>query len=91
MIEFIKSFATSSGAVFKTIEEAQREELRLTLTTDEFIPAKGLFDILLERREQIVDILTMTPTSKPKARAIHGGRKPRKKESAPPSNENTKS
>lgn len=83
MIEFIKSFATSSGAVFKTIEEAQREELRVTLTTDEFIPARGLFDILMERREQIVDILTMTPTSKPKARAINGGRKPRKAKTDP--------
>ena len=28
--------------------------------------------------ERIIDILTTTPASKPKARAINGGRKPRK-------------
>ena len=79
MIQFTKSYKTDDNQVFGTIEEAQKHELE-TLLHDKGV-SKGevpsVAKLLIDRKDIIVDILTMTPSSKPKARSIHGGTKKR--------------
>ena len=76
MIEKTTAFMVGEK-VFPCIEEAQRHEiLNLLSCTEEVAGA------IMDHSEQIVDILTTTAASKPKARAINGGRKPRKAKSA---------
>jgi hypothetical protein len=41
-------------------------------------PRSDVAAMVLEQAESIIDILTTTPNSKPSARKINGGRKPRK-------------
>jgi hypothetical protein len=75
MIEFTKSYKTSTGEVFATITEAQQCEIGITLklSADDYVVAA-----IIANADKIVDILTTTPTSKPRARKANGGRKPRK-------------
>jgi len=85
MIEFTKSYRTADGEVFATIDEAKRHELELALAKINLNGApmsQHLGDVallILTAQEDIIDILTMTPNSKPKARSIHGGTKKRTK------------
>jgi len=84
MIEFTKSYKTADGQVFATIEEAKRHELILALKQINVPPASNLpYDdiatLVLTVQDEIVDILTMSPNSKPKARKINGGTKKRNK------------
>lgn len=63
--------------IFRTFEDAQRAELETVLK--EFLPeedraAKAAI-WLLERRGAFIDILTMTPRSRAKARKIDGATK----------------
>ena len=81
MIEFTKSYKTADGQVFGSIEQAQLHELD-TLMGD----VEGSLDCLtniskhlLKNKDILIDILTTTPNSKPKARSSHGGTKSRKK------------
>lgn len=88
MIEFIKSFAVSDGRVFANIKQAQQEEILLVIFKDSAQDAtdvqRSIAEQLVVHAEQIVDILSTTPTSKLKARALHGGRKPRKPKGGEP-------
>lgn len=82
MISFTRSYKTEDGQVFGTIEEAQTHELTVALDKhrsdfSDTNPAAAMAKILLKDKNVILDILTMTPNSKPKARAIHGGSKKR--------------
>lgn len=72
MIEFTKSYKTADGQVFGTIEEAQMHELgdALKLSSD-------IISGIMANKDIVIDILTMTPTSKPKARKVNGGTKKR--------------
>lgn len=85
MIEFTKSYKTSDGEVFGTIEEAQQHDLELVfkkLHTNLPVAADKASDFALAvvtAKDEIIDILTTTPNSKPKARSSHGGTKNRKK------------
>lgn len=84
MIEFTKSYKTTDGEVFATIEEAKRHELILALQTIKIPEASNISlddvaTLVLTVQEEVVDILTMTPNSKPKARKLHGGTKVRGK------------
>ena len=88
MIEFTKSYKTADGEVFATIEEAQMHEIEATLTklienlgpnAVKAFPAADAARMIVTEKEAIVDILTTTPNSKPKARSTHGGTKNRKK------------
>ena len=88
MIEFIKSYACSDGNVFATLKCAQEHELVLLLTPEiEAILAAGAPNVppiaaaraITKHADKVVDILTTTAKSRPKARRAHGGRKPRKK------------
>lgn len=85
MIEFTKSFATSDGKIFANINQAKKEEILLELYGNSGVSApdlaKEMAEMIVAKSDTIVDILTTTSTSKVKARAIHGGRKPRKTKS----------
>ena len=73
---------TSDGKTFTEWALAQSHEIGLLLS-DKLLPpsAEEAIDAILKHREALVDILTTTPNSLPKARAIHGGKKPRKAKS----------
>lgn len=60
---------------FPTIVEAQTSELATLLNE---VPISDVPGFLVRHSDQVVDILTMTPTSKPRARRINGGKKTRK-------------
>lgn len=79
MIEFTKSYKTSNGQVFGTIEEAQAHEIESLFNMNEvcLTSSATLTQFILKNKDKMVDILTTTPNSKPKARAIHGGTKKR--------------
>lgn len=85
MIEFTKSYKTADGSVFATIEEAKRHELIIALKQITLppgassLPYEDIATLVLTVQDEIVDILTMTPNSKPKARKLHGGTKARGK------------
>ena len=82
MIEFTKSYKTADGEVFATIELAKRHELilalkKINLPEGAEISMDDVATLVLTAQDEIVDILTMTPNSKPKARKMHGGTKNR--------------
>ena len=88
MIEFTKSYKTADGQVFGSIEAAQVHEVEATLTklitnlgpnAVKSFPAADVARMIVAEADTIVDILTTTPNSKPKARKINGGSKARKK------------
>lgn len=81
MIEFTKSYKTSDGQVFGTIEDAQVHELEILLDDDKFNATSHslIAQFLVSKKDSFLDILTTTPNSKPKARAINGGTKKRVK------------
>jgi len=87
MIESTKAFKTSDGKTHASLEDAKAHELELLLVGE---PSKLTGDVpsdvaatILENAERIVDILTTTATSKPRARKINGGSKPRKTKTPP--------
>ena len=84
MIEIVKGPVFKVGQqFFASIGEAQALELagvlvncrNPELTDDE---RSGIADHLIENRAAVIDILTMTKRSLPKARKINGGSKKRK-------------
>lgn len=77
MIEFTKAYKASTGETYATLEEAQRKELSGLLGIP-FGAADSPLEKILSNKEKVVDILSTTPTSKPRARSINGGRKKRK-------------
>lgn len=82
MIEFTKSFKCSDGTIVATLEEAQQNELANILAEEGMDAVSGqadaAADAVLKAKERVLDILTTTATSKPKARKINGGTKKRK-------------
>ena len=77
MIEFTKSYKTADGQVFGSIEDAQLHEVAHIFEKNPFTTAKEAAAIVLKNKTILIDVLTTTPTSKPKARATHGGTKSR--------------
>jgi hypothetical protein len=78
MIEKTVGFKVGNS-VFETLGDAKVQELTVLLA--ELAPECGTAQVarqLVDHQERVLDILTTTPESRPKARAIHGGKKPRK-------------
>ena len=75
MITRSTAFVTSDNETFATLEGAQGHELMLVLGCADDNP---VIPILLKNADRIIDILTTTPTSKPRARKANGGTKKRK-------------
>lgn len=83
MITFSKSYKTSDNQVFGSIEEAQLHEIetiiiKFPLFENNSATVPEIAKLIINNKDVIIDILTTTPNSKPKARAIHGGTKKRK-------------
>jgi len=72
MIQFTKSYKTTDGQVFGSIRDAQIHELLLAANLDQ-----KTAEYVLENKDKVIDILTTTPNSKPKARSVNGGSKKR--------------
>ena len=78
MIERALGFK-SGDRFFPFIEDAQRAELVKLFTGKIGAEAlEAVASFIVAQREEVVDILTTTPDSRPKARKIHGGKKERK-------------
>lgn len=75
MIQKKPCYTTDDGKVFASLEEAQRHEIIVLLKVDENL--HPMIDEIMANAPKIIDILTTTATSKPKARKVNGGRKPR--------------
>ena len=88
MIEFTRSFKTSDANVFSSLELAQKHEitrlLQDTIGTDKpsLTPIQAA-DIIVGNLAKVVDILTTTANSRPKARKQNGGTKARKPKVTP--------
>lgn len=81
MIERINAFKISSGEACATLEQAKLMELALLF--EKAKPADGpipefIAAVIMDNADAIIDILTTTATSKPRARKLHGGKKNRK-------------
>lgn len=88
VIEFTKAFKASDGNAYFTIQEAQGAELeQLFRTLPAAIDAADLSaevaSFVVENSDKIVDILTTTESSRPKARKANGGTKKRQSKSTP--------
>ena len=83
MIEFTKSYKTADGQVFGSIEDAQQHEVEALLLQLKGVSAgpvtSEIAGHILKNKAVLIDVLTTTPNSKPKARTTHGGFKNRKK------------
>lgn len=70
------------------IEDAQKAELiRLIVNKAATIPStictenvETVVDIIMDQKQQFIDVLTTKPDSRPKARKVNGGTKKRKSE-----------
>lgn len=78
MIEHANSFKVGDKC-FLTLEEAQKFELTKLIPVDNAGTVNIGPEWFLKNKDVIVDILTLTPNSKPKARKINGGTKVRGK------------
>lgn len=88
MIEFTKAFKTSDGETHASLEEAQKHELLLiygtTASDAEAVAREHFANVVMDNSDRIVDILTTTATSKPRARKVNGGSKQRKPKTPAP-------
>ena len=79
MIEFTKAYKTTDGQTHATLEDAKSHELTL-LFCDTRVPTDTEAHFILtvqENADRIIDILSTTATSKPRARKVNGGKKTR--------------
>lgn len=77
-IEFAKSYKTSDGMCHATLTAARAHELALLFGGKDGVAGFGIdyiIDVLVGNADKVVNILTMTERSRPKAR---GSKKPRK-------------
>lgn len=84
MIEKATAFKDSNGCIYPTLEEAQRAEISSILSGDETLSdiARQTYAhcaaVIVANQEKVIDILTTSESSRPKARKVNGGTKPRK-------------
>lgn len=80
MIEFTKAYKTSDGETFSELALAQRHEIELLIAPvgDGGYSVAQVAVLIRDLADKLVDILTTTPNSKPKARAANGGTKKRR-------------
>lgn len=78
MIRFEKLPVDSEGKPYATLEAAQVAEIYTVTGIIPDEPNRHVLATIVAHADEVVDVLTMTPTSKPRARAIHGGTKKRK-------------
>lgn len=76
MIERTNAFKVGDRS-FLTLADAQKHELLVLFDTGKIAVGMDFIDFILNNKTKIVDILTITPTSKVRARKVHGGTKKR--------------
>lgn len=87
MITKTCGYQSSDGMIHGSLVEAQKAELVILFkendpaTPDAPWDLNEIADWLVRHQQQAVDILTMKPSSKPRARKINGGTKARAKKS----------
>lgn len=76
MITPTKAYQTSDGKTHPTLDAAKTAELEIALLK----PGQTCITAadIVAQAEKVVDILTTGPESRPRARRVNGGRKPRK-------------
>lgn len=75
MIRVSPSFITSDDKSFVEFELAQEHELEILIESG---GTKNLAAYLVKNSDKVIDILTTKKGSRPGARSINGGKKPRK-------------
>lgn len=82
MIEFTNAFKASNGLIYDTLEGAQAQEMTaVIIDSGVAVDPSACAEIALrivKSKDKVLDILTTTKTSRPKARKINGGKKARK-------------
>lgn len=77
-IKFTKSY-TVGNKCYATLEEAQLASLVLIFEAEDIKQGQeDLAIIILKHKDEIMDILTTTESSRPAARKVNGGTKKRK-------------
>src|SRR5262245_6898197 len=92
MISFTRAFVCSDGNTFATLELAQQHELEALMAEQKFggaesLPQRARF--IIENRERVMDILTTTKSSRPRARKINKTKAPKPAAPAPASRKAT--
>lgn len=77
MIEFSRSYKASDGKCYASLEEAQAVEISALI---DGVTTAVMPDFIVSKKEEILNILTLTDASRPKAR---GQKKPRKPKAPP--------
>ncbi len=77
MIEKCLSYKTSDGTIYETIEAAQAGELSAFLADKKATAMNedDFAEMLVAHKDRVIDILTMTATSRPKARKANRAKK----------------
>lgn len=78
MITRTQSYQTSDGMTYAELADAQAHEIEILFAGNNPTSVE-----IVSNSKQIVDILTTGPNSRPSARAVNGGRKPRKAKANP--------
>lgn len=78
MITKTPGWSTQDGESFLELKDAKEHAIAILFGEENITPIG-----IVEKESEILDILTTGPGSRPKARAIHGGRKPRKAKGEP--------
>lgn len=71
----------SGDRVYASLQEAQRAELQelFSRVSDTSVPAENIARLVMDNMQLVIDILTTTDQNRPKARAINGGTKKKRK------------
>ena len=79
MISKTQAYASSTGAIFATLEEAQRDELVALFSAESGLnwTPDEIAERIIEQSARILDILSTTKRSRPARRLVNGykGRK----------------
>lgn len=78
MITKVEAWKTSDGEFFETLDSAKRHEIEGIVSAADPKDLKEISSFILAAKDQILDIWTTGPKSRPKTRKANGAvRKPR--------------
>lgn len=87
MITFQKAYVCSDTNVYATLELAQEHELELLLNAEkgtEPLTIIRVAQLIVLLKTKILDVLSTTAKSRPRARSLNGGKKQRKSKDVVP-------
>lgn len=77
MIEFSRSYKASDGKCYGTLEEAQTVEIHKVLETSGLKVGRDVAQTIVSNKDEVLNILTLNDTSRPRARGVRKPRKPK--------------